>query len=1031
MGEWNGKTVVKGADGRMYLVDPGTPLEAGETLAAQDEVDARAAEKRELERYGGAGQQALAAVEQVARTASFGAIGGGPEAEARERVFRAESPVLSLGAQAAGAVVPGLLTGGAASGAAAGLGLGARAAGIAGVVAEGAASGLAGEVEQARFEGRRVSPGNVLMWGVGGELLGRAVPAVLRLGAGKLKSAIGDEIKEAVGSPLLQAERKALDATADVAEGVPYGPSRDELLANADESVINTASQRMASSLDTVSEDFYDLGDIGKKKTRLKAIVAPTSDVQHRWAADASRSLIDTADEIAPPASAGRRAATPDAPQTVQLPEGKVTGKRAKTGRAEAPQLAETAVAGRSIEDLKAISLAADDRANIDWLKQDPTFSSTGNVADEFGSSRGGLPAFEVDEAGNVVLQNGRHRLAAARELEREYIQGRIVKRGKRGGVLWEYEGPIRVAPRADAPVEAAAPSTAGASGAKSVASKARKTLIQASAELDPAVAERGSIDYFIAADRAKRSMQKQVQSIAQSLRKVTDLETQAELERIQGVLRNAQEQLRVSLEDTSLWGKGAELQKGVNAAWHDSWFRGADVVEHDLARVVERPKFADAFPVRRYDPGKLRSYLKHDEVGRGLTPERLEHVLSGAEKMIGAHKRFGTAEPAQIARMEKALKSIREQVALSDDLQGAKKRWDQDQAHRKALTARDKEAAREAKELEREQARTAKEAEREAARATREGERDAERRSDAISGLAGLAVGAAADSVGLGAVAALAAKGLRYSKLLGNLTRTGDAAIKTAAKGAIKGSSARALRAVERGTQLAPIVGVPLATTVLSRFQGDYPTPQASYEAKRKTLEAMARDPLLLPRALAAGLGDLQETHPDVYAATVGRLAQIAAYLHASLPSQTSASITRPNGIPPSRSTLREFALKWNSALSPYTVYEDVRDGLASPIQVRALAATHPEEYEQLKREMLTEAVENPEAMTTQRKLRLDILFQEDGVAGKAYSWPLAMAIKQAGERPQQGGRAPAPRPQRAPMSRGLSAISSSVTNA
>lgn len=137
----------------------------------------------------------------------------------------------------------------------------------------------------------------------------------------------------------------------------------------------------------------------------------------------------------------------PAAPRVTQplSEEGKVTGKQATLGRAEATQLVDTAIANKSLQDLQAIPIDENDRATIEWLKADPAFRATGNVADSFARSKGGLPAFTIEHDGRVVLQNGRHRLAAARELGRDTIQGRLVKQGKRGAVLWEYEGPIRI----------------------------------------------------------------------------------------------------------------------------------------------------------------------------------------------------------------------------------------------------------------------------------------------------------------------------------------------------------------------------------------------------------------------------------------------------------------------------------------------------------------------------------------------------------------------------------------------------------
>ena len=108
----------------------------------------------------------------------------------------------------------------------------------------------------------------------------------------------------------------------------------------------------------------------------------------------------------------------------------------------------ERAVAGKSLQDLTAIPFTAEDLASdqsLRFLRADPTFRQTGNVADNFGRSRGGLPQITIEPDGSVHLTNGRHRLTVARELGLRQIQARVRMVGKRGGELWEYVGLIRV----------------------------------------------------------------------------------------------------------------------------------------------------------------------------------------------------------------------------------------------------------------------------------------------------------------------------------------------------------------------------------------------------------------------------------------------------------------------------------------------------------------------------------------------------------------------------------------------------------
>lgn len=289
------------------------------------------------------------------------------------------------------------------------------------------------------------------------------------------------------------------------------------------------------------------------------------------------------------------------------------------------------------------------------------------------------------------------------------------------------------------------------------------------------------------------------------------------------------------------------------------------------------------------------------------------------------------------------------------------------------------------------------------------------------------MAAGAVGHSLGLGAVVAAGTKLLRMSKLLETLGRTGQATVGSAARGAIMGSGARALRGAARSGAVAT------ASTAISRFQGEYPSLESAFEAKRKALDDIRENPLLLHRAVAQNFGVLPQAHPELFGEISARLGAIANYLHENLPAQMSASLTRPNGIPLSRATARDFALKYNTATNPASVFEDIKSGMASPTQIRTLEAVHPDLYQSLQLELTRAVANNPESIPTQRKIRLDILFGGDGMAGRAFAWPLAKAIKarRAERRTSSPGSSSDSLSKSAPSARGSSSIATSVTNA
>ena len=935
MAEVDGKVIMQSGEGHLYQVAPEhvatLARDQGWQVAPDAAVQARIAERAQYSQYGSTGQQALAAGETALRTATFGAVPGfgAPEDVAgRSRVLQQQSPVTNFLAQAAGAAAPALLTGGIGGalaegeeGTALARGLlgGARvedAAGAArgaGQIIRGVTAGAeelsgagAAEVEQAQEEGRPVSVGNILMYGVGGELLGRAVPALVREGAAGLRERLMAEAgaSAATGSEgvLAGAERRALESSADVADGVPVGPDRDTFLAGAHRQILDTATERATTSLDQLQQDARDvLGGTGVRDRKVDKLVAKTSAAQRDWAADASQGALDLREEVRPSRS---RAPAPETPTPVASPDG-----------APAP----------------AAPGPLDPPATIDY-------------------GQAGLGKFTRELSD--TLASGSKSLDEARE-----------------GPAWFR-----------------------------AANDLRGQL--------------GSIESKITRFAAGSA--------------VTDA---AATESLLGKVRQYSSSLRSDLEREDLSGDAARYQRGMNQAAADAWAPGARVVEKDLGRVVGAPQ--NGISDVRYDPSRVRAHLSADPIDRGVTPEFLQKQLQGAEQAIRTHQEFGTASKEQLARMKGNIENVRQQLALADDVRGAKAR------------VSDREGVRaESDRVLRSRAREQAAADRESAGAVRE-QKLAEQakahadqaKSDALSQLLGVAVGAAAHSVGAGAVVAVGTKLLRMRHLVDTLGRAGEATIGSAAKGAIYGNAGRALRAVETGAAAATGKSVPLLQTAMARFQGDYPSIQTAFDAKKRALDAVMQNPLLLHRAIAQHLGPMSKVAPEAYGQVSARLQAAAQYLHQNLPSQLSASMVRPSGIPLSRATARDFALKWNSAMNPASVLEDVRDGRASPTQLRTLATVHPDIYQSLHLALVRHVAQSPESMTTQRKLRLDILFDSDGIAGRAFSWPLAKAIKSlhqgAPSGSLAGARAATEAMGKSTPSRGLSAIKSSVTNA
>jgi hypothetical protein len=119
-----------------------------------------------------------------------------------------------------------------------------------------------------------------------------------------------------------------------------------------------------------------------------------------------------------------------------------------KAAHSEIIAAIETALQGKSLKDLTAIPFTVEELRSdpsLRFLRADPFFAAAGDVSDNFGSSKGGLPQITIEADGSVHLSNGRHRLTVARELGLRQIMARIRKVGPRGGVQWEFVGMLRV----------------------------------------------------------------------------------------------------------------------------------------------------------------------------------------------------------------------------------------------------------------------------------------------------------------------------------------------------------------------------------------------------------------------------------------------------------------------------------------------------------------------------------------------------------------------------------------------------------
>lgn len=425
-----------------------------------------------------------------------------------------------------------------------------------------------------------------------------------------------------------------------------------------------------------------------------------------------------------------------------------------------------------------------------------------------------------------------------------------------------------------------------------------------------------------------------------------------------------AMKALREGTERVDLWGKAAQFEQDMGRTV-DKWQGAEDFVRRNLAQ-------GDAF-----DPGKIRSVLQQDKVGRGLVEERAAQLIEAMEDRVQVHRKYNTAGVSVLDSLAKDAEKARAAFRIADDVQAAK-----------IATAKP---------------------------------RGVSAKSGIASGSLGSEFVETGVDMGLAAIGLPPVAGIAM-RLMRGISENGRAAISQTAR--------RLVRPLvnEAGAPVRSAV----AATALSRFQGEYPGHRESFEAKKELLLSVQQDPTLLATAIAESFGDLPAENPALAVKLAGRIQQATQYVIDNLPPSIATSIVYPRGVPPSESALRDFAILWNSAMDPETVLDDVEDGTAAPAQIRTLQAAHPDIYTDLLQSVVNEVANNFDEMSSQTKQWLDILFDTDGLAGPAFSWRAADMIESAEQEQPQTARSgiDIPADELAPSASGINAIKNGVTN-
>lgn len=165
-----------------------------------------------------------------------------------------------------------------------------------------------------------------------------------------------------------------------------------------------------------------------------------------------------------------------------------------------------------------------------------------------------------------------------------------------------------------------------------------------------------------------------------------------------------------------------------------------------------------------------------------------------------------------------------------------------------------------------------------------------------------------------------------------------------------------------------------PETTSALDRFSEGYEKPIDAFRAARKMVMGWAQNPDSLVDAITADIGALGEQSPKLEREMTAQAMRVAAYLQVNLPGQRNVSVVYPEGTPPSRAEVRQFALRFDAAVNPAGVMADARAGRLERVQLDTLQALWPREYDALRAGVIQELGKG--AATPRTRQRMSLLF-------------------------------------------------------
>lgn len=199
---------------------------------------------------------------------------------------------------------------------------------------------------------------------------------------------------------------------------------------------------------------------------------------------------------------------------------------------------------------------------------------------------------------------------------------------------------------------------------------KSVETVSKLAYRAQEAIATGDNAAAFIALDNVKRGVQRLTSTGYRSFRAIADPVDQLNAKRTVAWLDGAAQDLRRGLEDTSVWGKAADDQRQINAAWTrqiDASKRFHKALTTEVGRDPSNPYIE----MRGADPAKVSGYVKNlTNPNNDLTHKAVKDFVGSTSELSDAISKaydLPADKVAEVARVKAAAGSFESTIGKAE----------------------------------------------------------------------------------------------------------------------------------------------------------------------------------------------------------------------------------------------------------------------------------------------------------------------------------------------------------------------------